>query len=222
MKKIIFASFFIFISQISYSGVFLENLSQSEKIFRGRAPKPNEINQLTSSGINSVLIFKNQTKTEVDDEISQLVAAGIDAKKIYHVPFKWKDFDSEKIACEQVIDALKILVAAENSPDDKILFHCTVGEDRTGLLAGLMTQLLTTDNINEVYLNQMCRKGYAGGNKMKPIAVQKTVEQYLTPLFLKISEKIQNGEIGMTSLNKKACLNLSTESVSMTPCSKMR
>ena len=221
MKKYLLLLPITLFSSLCLSGVFLENLPQTDKIFRGRAPKTAEIKKIVNMGINSVLIFKNQTKTEVDEEISQLLAAGFDSKKIHHVPFQWKNFDSEELACEQVIDALKILTKVQNSSKDKILFHCTVGEDRTGLLAGLFAQLLTTESLHDAYQNQMCQKGYAGGNKAKPIAVQKTIDRYLTPLFLKISEHIQSGHISLENLTKNVCKDLSVAESNLKPCSDL-
>ena len=217
MKKLI--SLFVFLGfSVSNAGVFLEPLKGSDKIFRGRAPKSTELRQMTKAGITSVLIFKNQTKTEVDDETNQLISAGFNEGKIYHVPFLWKDIASEKTACEQIITSLNILKDVENSEDDKILFHCTVGEDRTGLLAGLMTQLLEQEDTQGSFQNQMCAKGYAGGNPSKPPHVSQAVDKFLTPLYYKISQLIESGELNLTDLNtktpKKLCKKITTIDIS--------
>lgn len=200
------------------AGVFLEPLQGSDKIFRGRAPKSTELRQMTKAGITTVLIFKNQTKTEVDDEINQLISAGFNEGKIHHVPFLWKDITSEKTACEQIITSLNILKNVENSEDDKILFHCTVGEDRTGLLAGLMTQLLEQEDAELSFQNQMCAKGYAGGNTSKPPRVSQAVDRFLTPLYYKISQLIQSGELNLTDLDsrtsRKVCKKIATIDIS--------
>lgn len=211
----------VLLSSVSFAGVFLQKLPQSDKIFRGRAPKPNEINQMKKKGITSVLIFKNQTKDEVDAEIKQLKKSGFNPNKIHHVPFQWKDFKSEKLACEQTIEALKILAEVQKSENDKILFHCTVGEDRTGLLAGLMTQLLTESTSTDAYMNEMCLKGYSGGNTAKPIDVQKSVDKYLTPLYFKISEQIQTGRLTIDNLNKNICKELSSTESHLQPCAEL-
>ena len=202
MNKILPLLVFLGLS-VSNAGVFLEPLQGSEKIFRGRAPKTTEYRQMRKVGITSVLIFKNQTKTEVDDEINQLIAAGFNEGKIHHIPFLWKDIASEKTACEQIITSLNILKDVENSQDEKILFHCTVGEDRTGLLAGLMTQLLEQEDMQLSFQNQMCAKGYAGGNTSKPARVSQAVDQFLTPLYYKISQLIQSGELNLSRLNDR-------------------
>lgn len=199
-----FIILFVFLAvQVGEAGVFLEPLQGSEKIFRGRAPKESEIRSLIKTGITSVLIFKNQTKTEVDTEIIQLIAAGINEDRIFHIPFLWKDITSEKIACEQIVSSLNVLKDVENSDTDKILFHCTVGEDRTGLLAGLMTQLLEQEDTAVSFRHQMCAKGYAGGNTSKPPKVSQAVDRFLTPLYYKISRLIQTGELSFTDLNSR-------------------
>ncbi len=103
------------------------------------------------------------------------------------------------------MEALQILTKAAQSSDDKILFHCTVGEDRTGLLAGLMTQLLEQASTEDAYYNEMCLKGFSGGNQHKPLHVQKAVDQALTPLYFKVSELIQTKKLRVGHLNKKVC-----------------
>lgn len=207
MKNLIPLFVFLGFSAVN-AGVFLEPLQGSDKIFRGRAPKSTELRQMTKAGITSVLIFKNQTKTEVDDEINQLISAGFNEGKIFHVPFLWKDIASEKTACEQIITSLNILKNVENSADDKILFHCTVGEDRTGLLAGLMSQLLEQEDAQLSFQNQMCAKGYAGGNTRKPPHVSQAVDKYLTPLYYKISQLIETGALTFDKLSERSAKKL--------------
>jgi protein-tyrosine phosphatase len=202
--NILFLATIVF-SQIASAGVFLEPLKGTDKIYRGRAPRASEMKELVQKGITSVLIFKNQIKSEVSDETQQLTDAGLDPKKIYNIPFQWKDIASEKEACEQVIDALSILQKVEESAQDRILFHCTVGEDRTGLLAGLMSQLMGTESTESSFDNQMCAKGYAGGNPNKPRNVSAAVDKFLTPLYYKISKMIKSGQISAKSLNRKVC-----------------
>ena len=205
---------FIFLTfNFSNAGVFLEPLLGTEQIFRGRAPKASEMKTLVDAGITSVLIFKNQLKTEVDEEINQLISVGINKRKIHHIPFLWKDITSEKLACEQVVEALTILQKVQTSVNDKILFHCTVGEDRTGLLAGLMSQLLKQEDIESSFINQMWSKGYTGGNKTKPHNVSLAVDKYLTPLYYKISQLISDCQLTADSLNKNVCKKISTINV---------
>lgn len=208
MKNIIIALLVSLTVSNAFAGVFLEPIDEAQKIYRGRAPKSTEMKKLIKKGITTVIIFKNQTKNEVDQEIEQLIAAGIDSEKIHNIPFQWKDIESEKLACVQVIEALNIMQQVSESEDDKVLFHCTVGEDRTGLLAGLMSQLLNQDDTASSFVNHMCTKGYAGGNLNKPKHVSQAIDKYLTPLFYKISRLIEQGALNAESLNKRVCRNI--------------
>lgn len=192
----------------SFASVFLETLPGSGQIYRRRAPKPNEIPQLQAKQITRVLIFKNQTGSEVQTEINALTQSGVPAEKIYHIPFQWKDFSSEQVACEQIVDALSTLADTLKNPHEKILFHCTVGEDRTGLLAGLMTQLLTPISSKQAYISQMCMKGFSGGNHEKPLNVQQNVDRCLTPLYFKMSELIRTKRLRLDHLDKNICVEI--------------
>ncbi|MBC7743118.1 MAG: tyrosine-protein phosphatase [Bdellovibrionaceae bacterium] len=192
----------------SYGGVFLEPLRGTNQLFRGRQPTTAEVSQLPFQGITSVLIFKNETQNEVQEEINQLRQAGFDPLKIYHIPMQWQDAPPEKMACEQVISALQVLANVLQSPNEKILFHCTLGEDRTGLLTGLMTQLMNPVTTEEAYVSEMCQKGYSGGNKKKPNFIQQQVDKNLTPLFFKLSMLIQSRQLRLDNLNKNVCRDL--------------
>jgi protein-tyrosine phosphatase len=224
MKSVILFLSVIYVSINIFAGVFLEPIEGSAHVFRGRSPKAYEIQQMVNSGINSVLIIKNQTKNEVDEEIALLIEAGISPEKIYHIPLLWKDIISEVETCEHILTAIGILQKAEVSSEDKILFHCTVGEDRTGLVAGLFYQLLNQKSTDESYKTQMCKKGYAGGNYRKPKNVAALVDQNLTPLYFKISKLIQEGEINFSNIDASICKNISDIDVSTTlkTCKQMK
>ncbi len=186
----------------------MERVAYNPRVYRGRAPKPNEYKKLIKKGITTVIIFKNQNHSEVDDEIAVLEKLGMAPEKIYHIPLPWKDIPSETQACEQVIQALVIISEVDASAQDKVFFHCTVGEDRTGLLAGLSTQLLGLHDQRNSYLKEMCNKGYASGNPHKPAEVSASVERYLTPLYLKISSLIASGQLTRANLKPEVCKSL--------------
>ncbi len=128
-------------------------------VLRGNAPAKEEIRQLKDYGITDVLIFKNQTYKEVDEEKARLTAAGYPADRISAVPFPWKDLGPFKQTCEQTIDALKVLLKVYNTPERAVSFHCTVGEDRTGCLAGLFRMLVSGWNTNQAFRAEMCKNG---------------------------------------------------------------
>ena len=62
-------------------------------IIRSMAPRTDkDYQQLVANKFTDILIFKNQTRKEVDQEIEKLVKLGFKRERIYHIPFKWKDF----------------------------------------------------------------------------------------------------------------------------------
>jgi hypothetical protein len=176
-------------------------------VYRGSQPVGKE-DQLVKIGITDVLIFKNQIKDEVDQEIENLKAAGIKKSQIYHIPFEWKVGADEGEQCRRVISALKILEKIYRTENRSIYFHCTVGEDRTGLLAGLFKQLNDGGTREEIFKNEMCRKGYEAGDSGKPLAVVKQIRSVLTPLYTKISDGIASGQITGENLNPNFCNNI--------------
>jgi len=85
-------------------------------------------------------------------------------------------------------------------------FHCTVGEDRTGYLAGLYRLLTEQSTPADIFQQEMCERGYSAGNPQKPqIAVVNEVDNDLTPLYAKMAFKIANGELSATSLDENVC-----------------
>lgn len=166
-----------------------------------RGPQPGKkLSELADYGIEEVIIFKSQTKNEVDQELAELKNLGI---KSHHIPFRWKDLGSVQVACEQTVKALQLLRKAHKA-SRTVFFHCTVGEDRTGLLAGLWRMEQENLSTEEAWQSEMCERGYADGNRKKPWVVTKSIHQELTPLFLALAEKIEAGE----QLTMKSCLNL--------------
>lgn len=93
-------------------------------------------------------------------------------------------------------------------PNRKLFFHCTVGEDRTGYLAGLWDVLTKKNNHKVAFQKQMCERGYSRGNPHKPEYVVKEIRKDLTPLFLGMLELIKEGKIRLESLSSRACSSL--------------
>ena len=181
-------------------------LDDHGSVYRGMAPGK-RIEQLLTLGITDVLIFKNQTRNEVDQEINKLHSLGFQDKDIHHIPFKWKDLNMTT-ACEQTIDALKLIRKVYMSQDRAIFFHCTVGEDRTGHLAGIWQLLTEGGNPQEVFENQMCARGYAAGNSHKPWKVVSAIRKGLSPLFFKMARAISDGELSIDNIDKSVCQKL--------------
>ena len=191
----------------SVEGISIPNthmLDDNGTVYRGMAPGK-RIQQLVDLGITDVLIFKNQTRKEVDKEIVALKELGYSNEQIHHIPFKWKDINDFKSACIQTVDALKLIKEVYESDSRSIFFHCTVGEDRTGHLAGIWDMLLEGSSTHESFQTQMCERGYGAGNDHKPWKVVSAIRKGLTPLFFKMARLVENGDLTLDSLDVSAC-----------------
>lgn len=186
-----------------------DEVGASSKIYRGMAPR-DLIHELSDFGFTDVLIFKRQTRTEVDEERQQLLDLGFKPERIHHIAFNWKHYRSITQACEQTLEALSLLVQIKNSKDRKIYFHCTMGEDRTGHLAGLYRLLTEKTTAKMIYQDELCSHGFADGNKQKPVDIAGLVNGELKGLFLSLAEKIEKGEITQTKILKSSCSDLRT------------
>ncbi len=195
-----------FFPLISFSEVSIQNfftVDQNETVFRGREPGKN-ISQLQSLNVTDVIIFKNDTKGEVVRELAALETLGMNA---HHIPFQWKDIPSMQVACEQVIEALTIIKKVR-AGGGSVFFHCTAGEDRTGLLSGLFRMIDENMDQTTAFEEEMCAKGYSDGNVKKPKVVTSAIEQGLTPLFITMAGMVENGQISLKKLDKKVCKNI--------------
>lgn len=188
-------------AEISTQNFF--TVDQEQQVYRGKEPGKN-IDQLTDLNITDVIIFKNDVRGEVENELATLETMGING---HHIPFHWKDIPSMKVACEQVIEALSIIKKVR-AKGGSVFFHCTAGEDRTGLLAGLFKMLDEGSDQRTTFEEEMCARGYSDGNHKKPKMVTSAIERGLTPLFVAMASLVESGEITLNKLNKKVCGNL--------------
>jgi len=171
----------------------------SEWVIRGQTPRNlEEYQQLKELGVKKVLIFKNETKNEVQTEIQTLNKLKIKSK---HIEFPWKEITNFVPVCENAKMALKWIKQNEAS-NETTFFHCTVGEDRTGLLAGLI--LLSNESglsVKSVYKDELCAKGYEAGDPNKNAGVSKTVRENLTPVFLKMTYLLKKSHNDVNAIN---------------------
>lgn len=173
------------------------------QVFRGKEPRSN-VSELSQAGVSDVIIFKNDTKGEVIKEIADLTALGINP---HHIPFRWKEFPSMIEACEQTVEALNLIHKIKQQ-NGKVFFHCTAGEDRTGMLAGLYRMLEENASVSKVFKQEMCARGYSDGSSRKPYTVTSAIQKELTPLFVTLSAKIESGEWRLGQLKKSSCRNI--------------
>lgn len=190
----------------SYATITIGNfheVDQESSLYRGREPKT-KVSQLAEIGITDVVIFKNDVRGEVYKEITALEELEINS---HHIPFKWKEYPSVELACEQLIEAMTIMRDVR-AAGGKVFFHCTAGEDRTGALAGLFRMLDEGLDRETVFEEEMCARGYSDGSSHKPWVVTSAIQKELTPIFIAIAKLIEQGELRLDSLDSRVCSRL--------------
>ncbi len=189
----------------SVEGISVPNahwIDDDEAILRGMEPRtPEQFDELRAAGLEKVLIFKNTTGN--DDVGKEIAAWSLPAADVLHVPFQWKDYADFETPCKQTVDALRFIRDARED-GDKVFFHCTVGEDRTGYLAALYTILFDGADARAAFDMNMCEHGYGAGNPQKPGFVIGKLEDGLTPLYRSMAFLIQEGEL-TDELETAAC-----------------
>lgn len=198
-------------------------------LYRGAEPN-GFVSRLKEHKINQVLIFKNENKMgSVEAEKAELKAngykeiasldqpAGSGRYEFFHISFPWKDLGGFKPTCKYAVDGLRFIQRALKEAGNKAYFHCTVGEDRTGMLAGLYRVIFQNENPRDVYFGrgkdvqafvadeeyamppqgEMCGRGYSSGNpaegKTKDVAP--ILQKELTPVFTKLLYLIERGRL---------------------------
>ena len=165
------------------------------------------VQEIVDYNFTDVVIFKNEVKDEVQKQVAFLSAQKV---KTHHIAFPWKDITDPEATCLQVIEALKIIKRVETR-GGKVLFHCTAGEDRTGLLAGLLRMQYEGLSMDGAFRDEMCAKGYADGNPKKPYTVTNPIHAGLTPLFVALAQKIEAGE----KLSAASCRGIALKKTSL-------
>ncbi len=213
MKNIIFALFVLSLNTFAADGLTIPNsfkVDKSGNVYRGKEPK-NLVDELAHFQITDVIIFKNDVKGEVFKEMASLKDLGINT---HHIPFRWKEYPSMQVACEQTVEALNIIHKVK-SVNGKVFFHCTAGEDRTGMLAGIYRMLEEKISKTKAFKEEMCARGYSDGNSHKPGMVTEAIQKELTPLFNALSAKVESGEWKLGKLSKQSCRNLVIEATKL-------
>ena len=181
-------------------------VGEYDKIFRGQAPL-GKVEELVEFGITDILIFKNQTKNEIDKEYIEINNKAAGLLNTHQINFQWHDYSSYQLACEQTIEALEYIRSIHFSLNKKLFFHCTVGEDRTGMLAGIWRILSQGYSTKQAFYYEMCENGYGKGNPNKPAYVYNEIRSDLTPLYLYLANKIKTGKLSLRNLNTDICID---------------
>lgn len=174
-----------------------------DKLYRGMAPL-GKVQELIDFGVTDILIFKNQTRNEVDQQLEEISDKG-GGFSVRQIDFLWHDYPSYKMACEQAIVALRYMREVNEQPGRKLFFHCTVGEDRTGFLAGLWRMLAQGWSKRKAFYREMCENGYANGNPQKPDYVVGEIREDLSPLYMYMANQIELGNLSLGDLDPSIC-----------------
>lgn len=197
----------------SASALPVKNFSHvgaTETLLRGAQPGK-VAGDLRDLGIEAVLIFKSDTRGEVAKEVETLLSTGFTESDVHHIPMAWKDLDLNE-ACAQTVQALEVLTTAV-SEGKTVFFHCTAGEDRTGMLAGLYRIIHEDADVDLMFQEELCDKGYSDGNPGKPRIVTEQIENGLTPLYFALAEKITAAKSSGRTLGKRLCHGLKPKPV---------
>lgn len=191
-------------------GIRIQNahaVGTSGLLLRAMTPRSaDDYGDLVAAGVGAVLVFKNQTgQDDVGEETTELTNRGIAASRVASIPFKWKDIGPFAEPCTQTVQALKF-ISTNVAAGQKTFFHCTVGEDRTGMLAAVH-RLLNEPGLgaDAAWDQEMCERGYGSGNPLKPAFVTGALAQGLTPLYRKLAWMVATGKISKTQLDPAAC-----------------
>lgn len=178
--------------------------SAEGEVIRGMSPS-GKTSELAARGVTDILIFKNEIRNEVQKEIAELQENGFTPDRIHVIPFRWKELEGYRTACEQLLTGLQILERAYRTPERSVFFHCTVGEDRTGLLAGLFRMVEQGWSARKAFDQEMCAHGYEAGDGKKPWKVVSAIRTELTPVFLALATLIEDGVIAAGQLDVSVC-----------------
>lgn len=168
------------------------------KLLRGHEPAK-DAKQLTDIGVTDVVIFKHDNKGEVAKEIEDLKKLGIPEERITAIDMPWKDIEDMKDPCRKTLQAMNAMLAVAATPGRVGYFHCSAGQDRTGMLAGLLRMITAGWTAEKAFVSEMCAHGYGFGDTTRPANVSKAVETNLTPIFLQIASQIEGQGLALTS-----------------------
>lgn len=177
-------------------------------ILRGMRPKDDQaIEGLRELGVDHVLVFKEpkQGVHDIDDLMARYVLKGFDRAKLRNIPFHWKNIPTFEAACVQLVEALRVLHNAALTPGATLYVHCSVGEDRTGLLTALYRRIYEKKSAVDAFREDMCAWGYGDADATKPKEVVRLINENLTPVFAKMNVLIDQGVFTESKLDAEDC-----------------
>ncbi len=182
----------------------------NRRVVRGSEPR-SRVSDLSTLGITDVVIFKEDVRGEVAKEEQNLKSMGFTSSQVTEIPMQWSVPEEKIASCTKVLTALKILVQVEASSNRKVFFHCTSGEDRTGMLAGLFRMINQGWTKDKAFKDEMCARGYEAGDPKKNMGVVQKIRQNLTPMFLSLAGQIETGKLTQANLSVDQCSKINFE-----------
>ena len=155
-----------------------------------------------------ILIFKKGGDKEIANQmaaIEKMMAETRQEINVVRIKFPWKDVGDYQKTCEDTVEALLLMKEVSESGNRSLFLHCTVGEDRTGLLSALWRMLDQGWSRWKAFDEEMCARGYGQGNPNKPYKVYKEIREDLTPLYMEMADLIRTGVLTYQNLNDSVC-----------------
>lgn len=178
-------------------------------ILRGGSPRHrNDLKSLFEHGVDKILILKKENRSEVQDETRDALTVGFRADQIQHIPLNWVGLKAFRPACLMVKDGLLALQEASRS-HKKIFFHCSVGEDRTGVLSALWLKWNNpAETKMDLFKSAMCPYGYAEMNPKKIPSTVKKIHESMTRLYGAMYDRIDALQTEGKALEELPCEDL--------------
>lgn len=187
---------------------FVDKNKKGGAIIRGNAPLNHQnLTLMKDFGISEYIIFKNDKAGEVKSEIGGLLESGIKKENITHINFDWADNQDFTSGCKKIIQGIDLMKLSMKN-NKKIFFHCTTGEDRTGVLAA--SYLLSQKKgsvIKNIFQEEMCNRGYEAGDPEKDKEVVNKIRSGLTKTFIKTAYRIEEAKNKKHPIDEKICIN---------------
>lgn len=140
-------------------GVTIKNVHQvAQGVYRGSLPEK-KIHELEAIGIKVIIALRPNNQKEKDELKSY---NGIE---FIEIPMRWKSLPSDYTFDRQIKEALGYIAYGMAYPEDGAVYlHCSLGEDRTGLVFGLYRMLYNGWSRQDAW-NEMLSYGYKTGEK---------------------------------------------------------
>ncbi len=175
-----------------------EVLNAPGRIIRGGQPTLRNLPQLAAIHTTDFVIFKYDNQGEVAQEIQEL-AKHFPRAQVHHYPMSWNAIVDD-VPCRYTVQALNDLMAAARTPGRVAYFHCTYGEDRTGLLAGLLRMTTQGWTADKAFHTEMCPHGFGFGDTTRSPAIGAKSEAGLVPIFLQLASQIQGHGVNLNTV----------------------